>query len=118
MTGSRRYPQGPLADHPSGDRGDNDHMPESSVPAVRLVAPASVAEALGVEVDEVIALVLEGRLRGRRVGSPAQWRVEESSVADYLDDAAEEARRMALWRQSNAASFPELWGTGAVRNPD
>jgi hypothetical protein len=25
---------------------------------------------------------------------------------------------MALWRQSSAASFPELWGTGVVRNAD
>ena len=60
----------------------------------------------------------EGRLRGVRVGSPARWRVDQASVADYLDDQAEEARRMALWRQSSTASFPELWGTGVVRNPD
>lgn len=93
-------------------------MPDSPTSDVRLLAPAQVAEALAVPVDEVIALVLEGRLRGAKVGSPAQWRVEEASVADYLDEQAEEARRMALWRQSNAASFPELWGTGVVRNPD
>jgi excisionase family DNA binding protein len=85
---------------------------------MRMLAPASVAELLGVSVDEVIALVLDGRLRGARVGSPVQWRIEEDSVAEYLDDQAEEARRIALWHQSNAASFPELWGRGAVRNPD
>lgn len=93
-------------------------MPETPSPDVRLVAPAQVAEALGVPVDEVIALVLDGRLRGMRVGSPARWRVDESSVVEYLDEQAEQARRIALWRQSNAASFPELWGTGAVRRPD
>lgn len=93
-------------------------MPDSSSTGGRLLAPAHVAEALAVSVDEVIALVMEGRLRGMRVGSGRQWRVEEASVAEYLDDQAEEARRMALWRQSNAASFPELWGTGTVRNPD
>ena len=85
---------------------------------MRYLAPAQVAELLSISVDEVMALVEEGRLRGVRLGSPARWRVEEASVADYLDDQAEEARRMALWHQSNAASFPELWGTGTVRNPD
>lgn len=85
---------------------------------MRLLAPAQVAEVLSVTVDEVVELVLEGRLRGARVGSPAQWRIEEASLAGYLEDQAEEARRMALWRQSNAASFPELWGSGIVRNPD
>ncbi len=93
-------------------------MPESSLPEERLLPPATVAEVLSLTVDEVVALVLDGRLRGLRVGASAQWRIEESSVADYLDDQAEEARRMALWRQSNAASFPELWGHGSIRNPD
>lgn len=93
-------------------------MPDLPTSDLRLLAPAQVGELLGVSVDEVMALVSEGRLRGLRVGSPAQWRVDEASVADYLDDQAEEARRMALWRQSHAASFPELWGTGHVRRPD
>lgn len=86
--------------------------------AARMMTPAQVGEVLGVSIDEVMALIDERRLRGSRVGSPARWLVEESSVSEYLDDQAEEARRMALWRQSNAASFPELWGTGVVRNPD
>ncbi len=93
-------------------------MPESPSADVRMLAPAQVAEVLGISVDEVIALVHERRLRGARVGAPARWRVEEQSVAEYLDDQAEEARRIALWHQSQEASFPELWGTGFVRNPD
>ncbi|GAA1956469.1 helix-turn-helix domain-containing protein [Microbacterium aquimaris] len=93
-------------------------MPDTPAAGTRLLAPAQVAEVLAIEVGEVIALIEEGRLVGMRVGSPARWRIDESSVAAYLDDQAEEARRMALWRQSNAASFPELWGTGSVRNPD
>ncbi|KRA22281.1 hypothetical protein ASD65_17460 [Microbacterium sp. Root61] len=93
-------------------------MHETPTSAMRLLAPAQVAEVLSVTVDEVVELVLEGRLRGARIGSPAQWRIEEASLAGYLEDQAEEARRMALWRQSNAASFPELWGSGIVRNPD
>lgn len=87
-------------------------------PGARLFAPAQVAEMLQLPVDEVVALVLDGRLRGAKVGSPGRWRVEADSVESYLDDQAEEARRIALWRESNAASFPELWGRGSVRSPD
>ena len=93
-------------------------MPEIPTSDVRLLAPAQVGEVLGVSVDEVMALVMEGRLRGIRVGSPARWRVEEASVADYLDDQSEEARRTALWQQAQNASFPELWGTGPLRHSD
>ncbi|MFT4214778.1 MAG: helix-turn-helix domain-containing protein [Microbacterium sp.] len=93
-------------------------MPESTASGARLLTPAQVAEMLRVPVGEVIALVLDGRLRGLKVGSPARWRIEPESVAGYLDDQAEEARRIALWQESNAASFPELWGRGAVRHPD
>jgi excisionase family DNA binding protein len=93
-------------------------MPEAPSSDARLLTPAQVAEVLAVPVDEVIELAMEGRLRGVRVGSPARWRIEEASVGHYLDEQAEEARRMALWRQSSAASFPELWGAGVIRNPD
>lgn len=86
-------------------------MADSPASAPRFLAPAQVAELLSIEVDEVVALVLEGRLRGSQLGSPARWRVEESSLAEYLAEQSEEARRMALWRQSNEASFPEVWGT-------
>ena len=93
-------------------------MPENPNSDVRLLAPAQVAEILGVSIDEVMALVHARRIRGSRVGSPARWRIEEASLTEYLDDQSEEARRIALWRESNAASFPELWGSGRVRNPD
>jgi excisionase family DNA binding protein len=93
-------------------------MPDDPTSEVRLLAPAEVGEVLGVSVDEVLALVQEGRLRGYRVGAPARWRIDAGSVGDYLDDQAEEARRMALWQQSQTASFPELWGSGIVRYPD
>ncbi|MCR2813549.1 helix-turn-helix domain-containing protein [Microbacterium sp. zg.Y1090] len=93
-------------------------MPRMTPSEARLLAPAQVAELLSVTVDEVVALVLDGRLRGMKVGSPARWRIEHDSVEEYLDAQAEEARRMALWRESNAASFPELWGRGTVHRPD
>ncbi|MEV4735633.1 MULTISPECIES: helix-turn-helix domain-containing protein [unclassified Microbacterium] len=85
-------------------------MSESSAPAARYLAPAQVAELLGIEVDEVVELVYQGRLRGSRLGAPPRWRIEEPSLAGYLAEQVEEARRMALWRQANEASFPELWG--------
>ena len=93
-------------------------MPETPDSRARLFTPAQVAEMLQLPVDEVIALVLDGQLRGMKVGSPARWRIEADSVEGYLDDQAEEARRMALWRESQAASFPELWGRGSVHRGD
>jgi excisionase family DNA binding protein len=93
-------------------------MPEFPTSDVRMLTPAQAAEVLGLSVDEVMALVMEGQLRGTRVGSPARWRVEEESLAAYLDDQAELARRMALWQQAQNASFPELWGSGPVRHSD
>lgn len=85
-------------------------MSQDPPPQAPLLAPAQVAELLAIEVDEVIDLVLQGRLRGVRVGVPARWRVDEESIADYLDAQVEDSRRAALWRQAEAASFPELWG--------
>ncbi|WP_405373247.1 MULTISPECIES: helix-turn-helix domain-containing protein [unclassified Microbacterium] len=89
-------------------------MPANS-PA-RLLTPAQVAELLQLDVDEIVALVMDGRLRGMKVGRPGSWRIESDSVEGYLDDQAEDARRHALWRESNAASFPELWGRGPLRH--
>lgn len=90
-------------------------MAEPSVPT-RHVSPAQVAELLDITVPDVMALLHEGLLRGARVGGAGQWRVEEKSVAEYLAEQREEARRIALWRQSNTASFPELWGTTERRD--
>ncbi|APF35388.1 DNA-binding protein [Microbacterium sp. AISO3] len=77
--------------------------------SARFLTPSQVAETLQIEVDEVIALVHEGRLVGAKVGTPARWRIESASVEDYLDAQVEDARRAALWQQSQVASFPELW---------
>ncbi|MCT2084650.1 helix-turn-helix domain-containing protein [Microbacterium enclense] len=73
---------------------------------------------LGIDVACVLALVTEGRIRGIRVGDAGLWRIDLASVEHYLDDQAEITRRAALWQQSQAASFPELWGHGDVRHPD
>ena len=90
-------------------------MPELPPSAPRYLTPGQVAELLAVPVEEVVALVHEGRLRGAQLGSPARWRVEEASVNDYLEDQTEIARRAALWHQSENASFPEVWGAARHR---
>lgn len=89
-------------------------MTARSARAPRFLAPAQVAELLSIGVDEVIALVHEGRLSGAQLGSPPRWRVEESSLDGYLAEESEISRRMALWRQSQTASFPEVWGTSSA----
>ncbi len=53
-----------------------------------------------------------------RVGSPGRWRIDLDSVDAHVDARVEDARRAALWRQSQAASFPELWGRGEIRHDD
>jgi len=85
-------------------------MAPSRAPLPRFLAPGQVAELLSIDVDEVIALVLEGRLRGAQLGAPARWRIELASLEDYIGAQREEARLMALWHQANTASFPEIWG--------
>jgi excisionase family DNA binding protein len=93
-------------------------MPDSPPFGAFHLAPSQAAELIGCTVDEVIALVGEARLRGAKVGSPARWRIDEQSVSEYLADQVELARREALWRQSQNASFPELWGSGPIRHGD
>ena len=73
-----------------------------------------MAELLSVEIGEVIELVIARHLRGAQIGVPARWRVEEASIEGYLAAQAEESRRMALWRQSQEASFPEIWGASTA----
>lgn len=64
---------------------NNGDMTDNNAPE-RYVSLAQVADLLDLSVDEVLRLVHEGRLRGARVGAPAQWRVAERSVGDYLDE--------------------------------
>lgn len=108
------YPQGGIGVTWSTCLGENEHMPPPPVHESRFLAPAQVAELLHIEVDEVIALVHEGRLRGAQLGVPPRWRVEESSLEGYVAEESETSRRMALWRQSQAASFPEVWGASSA----
>ena len=78
----------------------------------------SAGELLGLSVDEVMELVQTAQVKAMRVGSPARWRIDASSLERYIEDRIEIARRTALWAQANEASFPELWGSGPVRHSD
>lgn len=98
--------------------GHHERMPADPSPEERFVDLEHVAAVLAVAPDDVIALVHEGHLRGAEVGSPARWRIDQDSVDTYVDSRTEDTRRAALWRQSQAASFPELWGRGEVRHGD
>lgn len=116
---SRKLSTGPLPKPPPASLADhNERMPGPSSPASRLLTLAQTAELLTLEIDDVMALLHAGELRGVRLGQGALWRVEHASVSAYVADQIEQSRRMHLWRQSNAASFPELWGTGAIRHGD
>jgi excisionase family DNA binding protein len=93
-------------------------MPGSPPFGAAHLTPSQAAELIGCTVDEVVALVYDARLRGAKAGTPARWRIEEASVREYLADQVELTRREALWRQSQNASFPELWGSGPIRHGD
>lgn len=93
-------------------------MAQPNSPDDRFVAAEDVAESLGLTIDQVVDLIHEGHLRAIALGAPPRWRVAVASVEVFLDDRSETARRTALWRQSQAASFPELWGRGDIRHGD
>ncbi|MFF7681620.1 excisionase family DNA-binding protein [Microbacterium sp. NPDC007973] len=93
-------------------------MPVDPSPEERFVALEHAAAALALTPDEIVTLVHEGHLRAAALGSPARWRIDRDSVDAYVEARIEDARRAALWRQSQAASFPELWGRGELRHDD
>jgi len=87
-------------------------------PQSRFIGAEAVAERLGISRDDVLSLLARGEIRGIEAGEPPRLLIDEASVTSFIDDRVEVARRSALWRQSQEASFPELWGEGEVRHPD
>jgi excisionase family DNA binding protein len=91
---------------------ESTFMSEDS-PWPRFMRPSSAAELLGVSVDDAIALVLDGQLRGARLGSPARWRIDEESLAEFRERRDGEVcaePELPTWHLANSQSFPELWG--------
>lgn len=96
---------------------DNRRMSSDSTDAVgRFLTVADTAEILSVEAADVMALLRSGELPAIRVGSSGQWRIERTVLETYIDAMYEEARRRALWDQSDFANIPEL-SSGRIIKP-
>ena len=92
-------------------------MTESdSAPGVgRFLTLADTAEVLAITVSEALALVRSHELPAIRIGTAGAWRVERIVLESYIDAKYEEARRMALWEQSDFSNIPELSGGSIIR---
>ena len=108
----------------------------------RFLTVADTAEILSLTAAEVLELVRTGelpaiRLGTRSAGTPGTstastraaragttggggagvWRVERIVLESFIEAKYEEARRMALWQQSDFGNIPELSG-GTIIRPD
>ncbi|THG35690.1 helix-turn-helix domain-containing protein [Glaciibacter flavus] len=81
----------------------------------RFLTLADTAEILSITVSEADELVRSGELPAIRVGGA--WRVERVVLENYIDGQYEQARRAALWQQSDFGNIPELSG-GRILRPD
>jgi excisionase family DNA binding protein len=72
----------------------------------RFLTLADTAELLNISTKQAYAIVRSGELPAIKVG--ASWRVERMVLESYIDAMYEEARRMALWNQSDLAPLTEF----------
>lgn len=71
----------------------------------RFLSLADAAEVLAITIPETRDLVRSGELPGILVGT--HWRIERAVLDGFIEAKYEEARRMALWRQSQMGSLEE-----------
>jgi excisionase family DNA binding protein len=57
----------------------------STTPALDVLTPEQAAQALGVSVEDVVATLEKGELKGRKIGSA--WRIARTSLDEYLRGA-------------------------------
>ncbi|GAB6195333.1 SPFH domain-containing protein [Lysobacter xanthus] len=57
----------------------------SAAPALDVLTPEQAAQALGVSVEDVVATLEKGELKGRRIGNA--WRIARASLDEYLRGA-------------------------------
>ncbi|MBB5642086.1 helix-turn-helix domain-containing protein [Cryobacterium roopkundense] len=76
----------------------------------RFLTLADTAEILAITPAEALDLVRTNELPAIRIGSSHAWRVERVVLESYIDVKYEEARRRALWEQSDFASIAEFSG--------
>jgi excisionase family DNA binding protein len=81
----------------------------------RFLTVADTAEILNVDAKDVLALLRTGELPAIQVGKSAQWRIERVVLETYIEAMYEEARRKALWEQSDFANIPELSGGRIIK---
>ncbi|MBG6059522.1 hypothetical protein RCH16_002994 [Cryobacterium sp. MP_M5] len=94
----------------------NDSVPSPAVG--RFLTLADTAEILSLSAAEVHDLVRTGELPAIRLGSTGVWRVERIVLESFIEAKYEEARRMALWQQSDFGNIPELSGGRIIRPED
>ena len=91
----------------------SDSVPSDSLG--RFLTLGDTAELLKISAADALDLVRTGELPAIRIGSGRVWRVERAVLESYIEAKYEEARRMALWEQSDFANLPELSGGKIIR---
>ncbi len=94
----------------------NDSVPSPAVG--RFLTLADTAEILSLSATEVHDLVRTGELPAIRLGTTGVWRVERIVLESFIEAKYEEARRMALWQQSDFGNIPELSAGRIIRPED
>ena len=84
----------------------------------RFLTLGDVAEILSIRAAEALELVRSNELPAIRVGTAGAWRVERVVLESYIEAKYEEARRMALWQQSDFSNIVELSGGRILRAVD
>jgi excisionase family DNA binding protein len=80
----------------------------------RFLTLGDTAQILNITSAEALDLVRTGELPAIRIGGGI-WRVERRVLESYIEGKYEEARRLALWEQSDYANIPELSGGAIIR---
>lgn len=80
----------------------------------RFLTLGDTAEILNITSAQALDLVRTGELPAIRIGGGI-WRVERPVLESYIEGKYEEARRLALWEQSDYANIPELSGGAIIR---
>lgn len=98
---------------PTGKAADNRYMSDSDETGSlgRFLTLADTSLILNITAGEALDLVQSGDLPAITIRSSGSWRVERTVLESYIAARYEEARRMALWQQSDIGSIPELSGT-------
>lgn len=72
-----------MMQQPGGMAGSAQATPAAAAPAsAGLLAPAQVAQELGVAESDVLAILDNGELKGKKIGTA--WRVSRAALDDYL----------------------------------